>query len=270
MKTIFACPKWGMDFSDIDAACGRIKAAGYDAIETWVDDDERKNQLIAALEKHQLQLIAQQATLGDTLDEFLSSMEAQVENALDAKPLLLNFHAGRDWWPIEDNITIAKKAVELSKKHKIDVTFEIHRGRMTFCGTQTMALLDAVPELTFTADFSHWCCVSESLLDDQQHFVDRAITNSRHLHARVGFQQGPQINDPRVPEHADTVERFCGWWDAIRAAHEKAQAPFMTITPEFGPDPYMPEIPFTRQPITSQWDVNIYMMNMLKERWGIK
>jgi hypothetical protein len=49
------------------------------------------------------------------------------------------------------------------------------------------------------------------------------------------------------------------------AAHRQAGSPTFTITTEFGPDPYMPALPFTRQPVTSQWDVNVFMMELLAE-----
>ena len=41
----------------------------------------------------------------------------------------------------------------------------------------------------------------------------------------------------------------------------------LTVTPEFGPYPYMPILPYTRQPIVSQWEVNVHMMQLLRERY---
>ena len=41
----------------------------------------------------------------------------------------------------------------------------------------------------------------------------------------------------------------------------------ITITTEFGPAPYLLLMPFTRQPITSQWEINVHMMNYLKARY---
>jgi hypothetical protein len=121
--------------------------------------------------------------------------------------------------------------------------------------------------MRLTADFSHWCNVSESLLEDQQDAVNLAIARTDHIHARIGWQEGPQINDPRAPEWKDIVEVHLGWWDRIVEAH-RLSGQDLTITPEFGPYPYMPTLPFTRQPVASQWDINEYMMNLLKKRYG--
>jgi len=48
---------------------------------------------------------------------------------------------------------------------------------------------------------------------------------------------------------------------------QKSGAQATTITPEFGPAPYMPALPYTKMPVASQWDINVYMMNLLKERY---
>ena len=50
--------------------------------------------------------------------------------------------------------------------------------------------------------------------------------------------------------------------------HKDVGGKVFTITPEFGPWPYMPALPFTRQPITSQWEVNVYMRDLLKKRYS--
>jgi hypothetical protein len=42
----------------------------------------------------------------------------------------------------------------------------------------------------------------------------------------------------------------------------------LTITPEFGPYPYMQHLPFTRMPVANQWEVNLYMKELLKKRFS--
>jgi sugar phosphate isomerase/epimerase len=129
-----------------------------------------------------------------------------------------------------------------------------------------MALLDAMPAIKFTADLSHWCCVHESLLDDQAASVERAIKRTYHLHARVGFAEGPQVNDPRAPEWREAVEAHVGWWRKVVACRQEEGCRVLTVCPEFGPPDYMPTQPFTRQPVANLWEVNCYMKDLLKER----
>lgn len=104
----------------------------------------------------------------------------------------------------------------------------------------------------------------ESYLHDQQAAIDLAISRTDHIHARVGFPEGPQITDPRDPDWKEAVDIHLGWWKRIVEIHRKEGQKVFTITPEFGPFPYMTTLPLTRQPIANQWEINVYMMNMLK------
>ena len=57
------------------------------------------------------------------------------------------------------------------------------------------------------------------------------------------------------------------WWDAIIAHHQGANTASLTITPEFGPPPYMPVVPFTQQPLANQWEINLYIVSLFKSRY---
>lgn len=91
------------------------------------------------------------------------------------------------------------------------------------------------PELPLTADLSHWCCACESLLEDQPQTLAQVLPLVRHVHARVGHAQGPQVADFRAPEAKPALDAHLAWWDAIVALRRAAGAERMTFTPEFGP-----------------------------------
>jgi hypothetical protein len=128
-----------------------------------------------------------------------------------------------------------------------------------------MALLDARPHIKLTADFSHWCCVHESLLKDQHERVQRASEHAHYIHARVGHAQGPQVTDPRAPEWKAAVEAHVGWWQQIVDIRAQSGAETLYICTEFGPPDYMVQQPYTRMPIADQWKINLYMKNMLQQ-----
>ena len=123
------------------------------------------------------------------------------------------------------------------------------------------------PDIAITADFSHWCNVSESLLEEQEEALETAINKTVHIHARVGCSQSAQVSDPRADEWRTELAAHLDWWDAIVRCRIKNGAELLTITPEFGPAPYMPALPYTKMPVASQWDINVYMMNVLKQRY---
>jgi hypothetical protein len=94
-----------------------------------------------------------------------------------------------------------------------------------------------------------------------------AIQKTAHIHARVGFEEGPQITDPRLPEWQKEVVVFLAWWEQMFVQQATKRSKFITFTPEFGPFPYMWQIPGTLEPVASQWDINVFMKERLRERF---
>jgi hypothetical protein len=119
--------------------------------------------------------------------------------------------------------------------------------------------------LKITADLSHWCCVSESFLEDQEEFLHEALQRTEHIHARVGFSQSPQVNHPNAPENQYALGRHLSWWKTIVKLRKKEKRAYFPITTEFGPEPYMPTEPFTNKPLADQWEVNLFMKEYLKK-----
>ena len=100
--------------------------------------------------------------------------------------------------------------------------------------------------------------------------MTRAIAVSNHIHCRVGQPEAPQVSDPRAPEWKAALETHAVWWDTIRKRLLQANAPTLTVTCEFGPAPgYLPTLPYTNQPVASQWDINVFMKDYLKQRWQV-
>lgn len=269
MTIKFFTPHWGYEHLDFDQFCRRVADAGFDGIELnlSVHPDEADAQL-DQLNAHGLEYIAQHSgTQTPDFELHRTHYRKNLERITAYKPQRLNSHTGRDFFTFEQNLELIDIAREIGTASGVPIVHETHRGRFPFHAPLTFQYLKARPNLRLTADFSHWCCVSESLLEDQEHFIDAAMEHSDHIHARVGHDQGPQINDPRAPENSPVVERFLGWWDRIVELHRAEGSEQLTITCEFGPWPYTQQLPLTRQPVSSQWDSNIYMMHLLQKRY---
>ncbi|MCK5442661.1 MAG: sugar phosphate isomerase/epimerase, partial [Maribacter sp.] len=98
----------------------------------------------------------------------------------------------------------------------------------------------------------------------------KVLNRSQHIHARVGFAEGPQVNDPEAPEWQKALNRHLDIWEkVIRKKWTESNRPF-TITSEFGPPNYMPTLPYTRLPVADQWKANVFIMKALKERMNIE
>lgn len=268
-KTIkYYCPRWGATDS-WDAFCKRVKAAGYDGIEASLSSPQapEKQEILEALKKHELELIGQYwQSREHNVDEHAIQYEAYLKSLATLKPKSINAQTGKDYFSFDENKKLFDIATRITKEYGIEVIHETHRGKALFAAHITKQYLEKFPDLRLTLDISHWCNVHESLLADQTTAVDLALSRTVHIHSRIGHAEGPQVNDPRAPEWNTAVKAHLTWWDKVVALHEKTQKT-LTVTTEFGPPHYMPVLPYTQQPVSSQWDINVYMMNFLKQRY---
>ena len=115
-------------------------------------------------------------------------------------------------------------------------------------------------------DMSHWTCVHESDLSAMEDYLTLAPQHTKHIHARVGHAEGPQVVDHRAPEWSTWLEIHCQAWDTVRSLHCEEGKDRLTITPEVGPRPYMPTIPYTNQPLADAWEMNVLMRQLLIDR----
>ena len=261
---------WGFNGS-VDAFCEKAKAAGYDGIEMWWSHDPSVSaDLFKALKKHGLEigfLVGDGSSdFNKNLANFTKSLQAASENTAQ-RPAYINCHSGKDYFTFEQNLAFIDATTKASKQTGLTICHETHRGRIMFNAPLTRQFIEKRPDLRLTADLSHWCCVHESLLEDQKETMDLALSRTEHIHARIGHAEGPQVNDPRAPEWAKSVEIHFGWWDKVVERKRKANET-VTILTEFGPPDYMPTLPYTRQPLANQWDINVYMMQILRKRYS--
>jgi sugar phosphate isomerase/epimerase len=275
MKFKFFCPRWGCENILWDDYLNNVKQAGYDGIEYGIPNEtthEELSEVWEKLEEHQLDVIPQHyGTYDADFQKHYDRYSAWLDLVKPFKALKIDSQTGKDFFTFEQNKQLIDVAVEHTKQTGVEVYHETHRNKFPFAAHITKDYLSRIPYLKITLDISHWINVAESFLEDQQEATDLAISRTEHIHARVGYPEGPQVPDPRVPEWQEAVNKHIVWWDKIverkRAEGENA---VVTITPEFGPYPYMVAMPFTQQPITNQWEVNKYMMDLLRDRYSSK
>ncbi len=266
MKILYLYPFWGSEHLPLAQFFEKVRQAGFDGIEMVVPYDKDFGRNVKELiNKTGLKLVGHQhiPPQNDTIQEYIERMEKLLLHLASFNPLLINSHTGRDFYMFEDNCRIIDLVNEISQKTKIPIVHETHRGRFSFSTYSTQMYFDRYPDLKITADFSHWCCVSESMLEDQEDILEEAIKRTQHIHARVGNSQSAQVNHPGAPENRQAMVRHLGWWKKIIELRKIDKKEFFTITTEFGPEPYMSTLPYTNQPIADQWELNIYMKDLL-------
>lgn len=267
MELIIGKSKWEMWDDPLDSFVFRAKKDGFRAVEIYLKSlKESIQQIQDLIARNDMLLVGQILTEGKTYQEHIDSLKSQFDLAYKLTPLIINAHAGRDIFAFEENIAIYKTLISLSNNSGIPIYVETHRGRPTYSVIETIKYLNELPELQITADFSHWTVVHESDLSDQGDALNLAIERSRYIHARLGFQESPQINDPRAPEWGGILELFFGWWERIIKKNISKGTNILIMTPEFGPPGYMPTLPYTNLPIADPWEVNVYMKNLISQR----
>ncbi len=278
MEIKYSCPYWGQEGTRASLFFARALEEEYDGVEInlpdssdFVQEFESTLTNVRSVKKNFV-FIAQQVLepADESADLYLTRMKARLEFLATLKPDFINSHTGKDHFSFDDNCRIVAAAENISVRSGIPILHETHRGRFTFHAASLLPYLEKFPELKLTGDFSHWCTVSESMLQDQREILERIIPHVYHIHARIGHEHSPQVNDPFAPEWKQHVDTFVSWWKKIIAARLVNGKRALTITPEFGPVPYMPTLPYSQKPLGDQWQINTQMKNVLKRRFSVK
>ena len=275
MEIKYLCTYWGSEDLSAKAFLDKVLSHGFDGVEINLPDDQQfVAEFMSELERIRQTshpdfiFIAQQVLSNEkeTVEAYAKRLTNRLNFLVGLKPNVINSHTGKDFFEFEENCTIIEKVEEVGRAAGIPIWHEIHRGRFSFHLRTLLDYLNILPNLKLIADLSHFCVVSESDLSDQQELLTRIYPNIQHIHARVGFEQSPQVNHPFAPEWKKHLDLYTTWWKEIIALQSQNGAAQMTITPEVGPFPYMPQAPFTQQPLADQWEVNNLMKKYLQEK----
>ncbi|WP_027067064.1 sugar phosphate isomerase/epimerase [Maribacter sp. Hel_I_7] len=273
MNTInYLYPHWGSEHLTAAGFIKLITDHGFQGIEMNLPNDNVfEIELLDELQKARnlypnFTVVLQQVlpVEAETVDEYISNVLKQLKRTLPYQPDFINSHTGKDHYSFDENCKIIEAVESFSDINNIPIYHEIHRGRFTFHSTTTLAYLEKYPDLKLVGDLSHWCVTSESMLQDQEHILQKIFPRIKHIHARVGFEQSPQVNNPFALEWEDNLNQFTVWWQQIINEHQNMEE--FTITPEFGPYPYMPQTPFNQMPLANQQELNIEMRDYLKRK----
>lgn len=278
MELQFICTHWGQEKTRAPLFFARVLEEDYQGVEINLPESrEFIKEFQSTLEnirsvKRNFIFIAQQVLppAQESVDDYLNRMKTRLEFLTSLKPDFINSHTGKDHFSFEDNCRIIEAAENIAGRSGIPIFHETHRGRFTFHAASMLPYLEKFPTLKLTGDFSHWCTVSESMLQDQKAIVQEIIPHVHHIHARIGYEHSPQVNDPFAPEWKNHSEVFICWWKKIIAAQAINGKRSLTITPEFGPVPYMPTMPHSQNPLADQWQTNTRIKDMLKQKFSMK
>jgi sugar phosphate isomerase/epimerase len=253
---------WGMTGA-IEDQFDQIKAAGYDGIEGFISPETPSAaQFSAAVAQRGLELIM--AGQVDTKEALEPTLKALAEY----QPIKIGLQGGRDSMTRDEGCAFFEEALRVEQQIGIPVSHETHRGKILFTPWNTAFYLNEFPTLKLVADYSHWVNVCERLPNDQQAALDLANSRVFHIHARVGYEEGPQVPDPSAPEYAPHLAWHEQQWQEIISQQEMKGVGVITVTPEYGPPTYLHTLPHTNVPVADLWQVCLWGANRFRQMFA--
>jgi len=277
----------------IEQALPKIKALGYDGIEcvTKFALDMGPQYFKRLLKDHDLKYIAMVFSSGPSavvpgadgsryprhpkpgrsVMQHIDVFKAQVDAALELDPVQINSHSGNDYFFRKEQEEFFRLAIDYEKKNSNKpILHETHRKRILHSPWVSRELVPLFKgDLKVVADYSHFLCVAETNTEDAE--LNAAIAllapHVKHIHARVGYDHGPQVPDPRAKYWQDYVVGMERWWSAIFKAQRASGMPVSTVTPEHGPPNYQVCEPNWQTPLADIWAVNTWVGERIRKRF---
>ena len=266
---------WGFS-GNCDAAIAQAKARGFDGLEANLRHPSiaalEPTQLIRTLHDSRLDLVVEVITGGDyvpdlsvTPEQHLAELSDQLPRAERLQPERITLITGSDSWSEALQDDFLEAVLDVVEACSVPVSLETHRSRTLFNPWTITDRLARHPRLRLTADLSHWCAVSERLMTPELELISAMADRVDHIHARVGHAQGPSVSHPFAPEASDALEAHRRCWALFMESQMARGVQQPTITPEFGPDGYLPALPFTGMPVADLLEINSAMADWLKQ-----
>lgn len=260
---------WGVN-QPWEAAFPWIKAEGFVGVEAPLVSQADEERFATLRRANGFDYVAMAFTGGASVAEHVTSFERQLRRAEELEAVQLTAHGGSDAWTTDESETFFREVLDIERSSKLPVAHETHRGRILFNPWVTRHLLEKFDALKLCCDFSHWVCVAERTGWDRADgsIVKLCAERCIHVHARVGYPEGPQVPDPSAPEYAGELAAHEAWWNAIWASQRSRGLEFSTVTPEFGPPGYLHTLPHTNVPVADLAKVCKWMADRVAARFG--
>ena len=256
---------WGHK-GTISEAISAAQQNSFDGLEAVPPAVDQQAAWRAQLDDTNLDFIAEVPTTGDyvprreaTVSEHLKSLRDGLISAQFLQAQLVNCVGGCDAWSLEQSVDFFGQAIDMATQFEAPIAFETHRSRSLFTPWTTREILLQLPAMRLTCDFSHWCVVLERLPDSEPEAMELCFERALHIHARVGYAQGPQVSDPRAPEFKQELQAHETWWQSIWQSRTHCGEDVTTLTPEWGPDGYGHCLPHTQIPVADLSEINAWM-----------
>ena len=246
----------------LDEKFERVAAAGFEAVECWLGPDNEQ-EVKAALERHGLGLALGHRPF--TPDDTRRTLDQAVR--LGAQYVIAQ--PADAFTPLADVVGLVREGMAYAAQVGVPVFYETHRNNFTETIPQTLALIDAAPEIRIVADLSHFVVVGEFYGWKEENAVGRmrAILHKvSALHGRVSNGEQVQVDcgDGSTPWAQFFVEL---WAEAMRGwLADAGPGDILPFSSELGPPRYAITTPDGRE-FSDRWEQSLVMKKLAEQAW---
>jgi hypothetical protein len=116
---------------------------------------------------------------------------------------------------VEGMIPVVRRWIEMAEIAGVKIHFETHRNCITNDLFATLQLLDAVPEMTLSADLSHYVVGREfdyPVSEAMHELIRRIMRRAESFQGRIATREQVQV-PIGFPQHRKYLDLFLGWWE---------------------------------------------------------
>jgi sugar phosphate isomerase/epimerase len=245
-----------------DEKYSRVKEAGFAHVEYWPGGD--CDDVLTSLKKHDLDFVmGHRPYTPDQTKEAIDKAVALGAQFIFAQP-------ADAYTPLKDVAKMVEVGIEYANSAGLAYFVEAHRGNFTENIPQSIALAEAVPQMRFTADLSHFVVVGEFYGWEDERAVDRMrpiLEKTSHMHARIG--NGEQVQVDVGDGSGATPQFFVMLWETAMCAwlQDAKDGDVFPFASELGPPRYAITLPDGRE-FSDRWEQSLVMKKLIEQAWS--
>ena len=241
---------------------------GFAHVECFIGNNEDGHRMLDAIAKTDLKW-----ALGHRPMNPKSTVKA-IQFAADNGALWAMAQPASAFHSLGEIVEIVRAGSQLADENGLPYFVETHRNNFTETIPQTLQLIEAMPNIKMTADFSHFVVVgefygwkAEGALERMQPIIERIA----HVHGRISNGEAVQVDVGDGSGEAGTPAHFfTRLWAAIFKHWRQSAKPgdVMPFTSELGPPRYAITLPNGRE-FSDRWDQALVMDKLAKRAWAM-
>jgi hypothetical protein len=171
--------------------------------------------------------------------------------------------------PLKDVVDIITEGRKVAADSGFPYFVETHRNNFTENLPQTIQLIEAIPDIRFTADLSHFVVVGEFYGWEEERAADRlmpVLERTSHMHGRIS--NGEQVQVDVGDGSGQTAQFFVELWSKAMRNWQKYASPgdVFPFASELGPPRYAITLPDGKE-FSDRWEQSLVMKRLAEQAW---